>query len=279
LNRTLETGKSRFENRREFLSSSFVFRLFTQPPDLPIARSSNGVLRAVKIGLFGGTFDPIHVGHVQAARAALRRLGLDRVLFIPTGYPPHKHGDHLTTFPQRYAMVALACAGDRRLVPSLLEAPTTEGKPCFSIDTVRKVRRVLHKSDRLFFLIGVDAFLELPCWKEFRKLLDLVDFIVVSRPGFDANEIRKVVPEEMILPGGVSHPARVPASAKRGSPDVIRLRSSAVHVLGGVHMPVSSHDIRQAIAAGRSVTGLVPRLVEEYILKEGLYRSRRPLLT
>ena len=166
--------------------------------------------------LFGGTFDPIHTGHVQAARAAARKFRLDRVLFIPTGNPPHKHGDHLTPFPHRYCMTVLACAGDRRLVPSLLEAPTAEGKPCYSIDTVRKVRRSLHKSDRLFFLIGVDAFLDLPHWKEYRRLLDLVDFIVVSRPGFDADEIRKVVPEEMSRPGAAHPHPRVSSSVRRG---------------------------------------------------------------
>jgi nicotinate-nucleotide adenylyltransferase len=217
----------------------------------------------VNIALFGGTFDPVHAGHVQAALAAARKFRLDRVLFIPTGNPPHKHGDRLTSFPQRYGMVVLACAGDQRLIPSLLEAPTQEGKPLYSIDTVRKVRRSLHKSDRLFFLIGVDAFLELPSWKEYRHLLDLVDFIVVSRPGFDANEIRKVVPEVMIPSGGTLN-----------RPDTIRLRRSTLHVLRGVHMPVASRDIREAIGSGRSVTGLVPPLVEEYILKEGLYRPR-----
>ena len=217
----------------------------------------------MNIALFGGTFDPVHAGHVQAALAAARKFRLDRVLFIPTGNPPHKHGDRLTSFPQRYGMVVLACAGDQRLIPSLLEAPTPEGEPCYSIDTVRKVRRSLHKSDRLFFLIGVDAFLELPSWKEYRHLLDLVDFIVVSRPGFDANEIRKVVPEVMIPSGGTLN-----------RPDTIRLRRSTLHVLRGVHMPVASRDIREAIGSGRSVTGLVPPLVEEYILKEGLYRPR-----
>jgi nicotinate-nucleotide adenylyltransferase len=156
-----------------------------------------------------------------------------------------------------------------------LEAPTPEGKPCYSIDTVRKVRRSLHGDDRLFFLIGVDAFLELPYWKEYRRLLDSVDFIVVSRPGFDANEIRKVVPEAMIRSGGAPHHPLVPSSVRRGLPDVIRLRRSTLHVLRGVHMPVASHDIRKAIGSGRSVTGLVPPLVEEYILKEGLYRPRR----
>ena len=216
----------------------------------------------MNIALFGGTFDPIHAGHVQAARAATRKFSLDRVLFIPTGNPPHKHHDHLTPFPQRYGMVVLACAGDARMIPSLLEAPRPDGKPCYSIDTVRKARRSLDKGDHLFFLIGVDAFLELPLWKEYRRLLDLVDFIVVSRPGFDANEIRKVVAEAMTSTSGA------------GQPDLIRLRRSTLHVLRGVHMPIASHDIRKAVGLGRSVTGLVPPLVEEYILKEGLYRPR-----
>jgi nicotinate-nucleotide adenylyltransferase len=234
----------------------------------------------VNIALFGGTFDPIHTGHLQAARAAARKFRLDRILFIPTGKPPHKHGDHLTSFPQRYGMTVLACAGDPRLIPSLLEAPTPEGKPCYSIDTVRKVRRSLGKNDQLFFLIGVDAFLELPHWKEYRRLLDLVDFIVVSRPGFDSDEIRKVVSKAMTSSGAAPHQLSAVSSVKRGlsggagQPDTIRLRHSTLHVLRGVHMPVASHAIRKAIAAGRSVTGLVPPLVEEYILKEGLYRPR-----
>jgi nicotinate-nucleotide adenylyltransferase len=252
----------------------------------PISRSSDhlilfGVLKTVNIALFGGTFDPIHAGHVQAACAAARKFRLDRVLFIPAGNPPHKYRDHLTPFPQRYGMVVLACAGDQRLIPSLLEAPTPDGKPRYSIDTVRKVHRSLRKSDRLFFLIGVDAFLDLPCWKEYRRLLDSVDFLVVSRPGFDANEIRKVVPAAMIRSGGAPHHPLLPSSVRRGlgggagRPEVMRLRRSTLNILRGVHMPVASHDIRKAIASGRRVTGLVPPLVEEYILKEGLYRPRR----
>jgi nicotinate-nucleotide adenylyltransferase len=218
----------------------------------------------VNIALFGGTFDPIHAGHVQAARAAIREFSLDRVLFIPTGTPPHKDHDGLTPFPQRYGMVVLACAGDRQLIPSLLEAPKPEGKPHYSIDTVRKARRALRRGDHLFFLIGIDAFLDLPCWKDYRRLLGLVDFIVVSRPSFDATEIRKVAPAAMTAPCGAA-----------GKPDTIRMRRSALHVLQGVDMPVASHQIRKMIALGQPVTGLVPPLVEEYILKEGLYRPRR----
>jgi nicotinate-nucleotide adenylyltransferase len=217
----------------------------------------------VNIALFGGTFDPIHSGHMQAARAAARKFQLHKILFIPTGNPPHKVRDGLTAFPHRFAMIALACGKDRRFVPSLLESPTPDGRPHYSIDTVCAVRRLLRPNDRLLFLIGVDAFLDLPHWKEYRRLLDLVNFIVVSRPGFDSAQIRTVAPRDLLRP-----------PKGREAHDTIRLRHTTIQVLHGVDVPVASRDIREAIRAARPVTGLVPGLVEQYILKEGLYRSR-----
>jgi nicotinate-nucleotide adenylyltransferase len=218
----------------------------------------------VNIALFGGTFDPIHTGHLEAARVAARQFRLDRVLFVPTGNPPHKVRDRLTAFPQRFAMVALACAKDPRFIPSLLEAPTADRRMQYSIDTVRAARRLLAARDRLFFLIGADAFLDLPLWKDYQRLLDLVNFIVVSRPGFDSNAFRNVIPPDLLaLASGVKEPGTV------------RLRHTRLHVLRGVNVPVAARDIRDAIEAGKRVTGLVPPLVEQYIVKEGLYRSRR----
>jgi len=214
----------------------------------------------MNIAIFGGTFDPIHAGHMAAARAAQHRFRLDRILFIPTGSPPHKIHDHLTDYAQRYAMVALACAGESSFVPSTIEAPSVDGLPRYSIDTVRAVRRNLRLHDRLFFLVGADAFLDLPHWKEFRRLLDAVEFIVVSRPGFDAEAIRGVPPPDLL-------PARrLPQKA-----GTLRLRHGAIHILHGVDAPVASRDIRQAVRARKPISGLVPKLVEEYILKEGLY--------
>jgi nicotinate-nucleotide adenylyltransferase len=217
----------------------------------------------VNIALFGGTFDPIHSGHLQAARDASRRFRLGQVLFIPTGNPPHKYRDRLSPFAQRFAMVALACAEDKRFIPSLLEAPTPDGAPKYSVDTVRAAKRLLRPGDRLFFIIGLDAFLDLPHWKEYRRLLGLVNFIVVPRPGFRLHGIRQVVPPDLLLK----------ARASIGS-DTLRFRHSTVHILRGVDVPVASRDIRRAIRAGRGVAGLVPPLVEQYIRKEGLYRPR-----
>src|SRR6516164_1126972 len=153
------------------------------------------VSRTVKIALFGGTFDPIHAGHLRAAKVAARKFRLDRILFIPSGDPPHKHRDRLTPFSHRFAMVALACQGDRRFVPSLLEAPRPDRRLQYSIDTARAVRKSLQPTDDLYFLLGLDAFLDLPHWRDYRCLFDLMDFIVVSRPGFRSQEIMKAVPE------------------------------------------------------------------------------------
>jgi len=161
-------------------------------------------------------------------------------------------------------MVALACAGNPGFVPSLLEAPRTDGRLHYSVATTKKVTRSLGAKDHLFFLLGLDAFLDLPHWKEYQRLLDLVDFIVVSRPGFSNTQVTSIVPPSLVRRG----------KGKSG-PDTIPLRKSLLHILRGVDVPAASHKIRATIHAGRRVAGLVPPLVEEYILKEGLYRSGR----
>jgi nicotinate-nucleotide adenylyltransferase len=215
----------------------------------------------VNIALFGGTFDPIHSGHIRAARAAARQFRLERVLFVPSGNPPHKVHNRLTSFHHRFAMVALACAGDPRFIPSLLEAPRDDGRPHYSVETVRRARRLLGAGHRLFFLIGADAFLDLPNWKDYRRLLASADFIVVSRPGFSEMEIWETIPRDLRPPKSV-----------RSSSATVRLRRTLVFILRGVNAPVASREIREAVRAGRHATGLVPPLVEQYIVKEGLYR-------
>lgn len=220
----------------------------------------------MKIAIFGGTFDPVHAGHLRAAEAAVRKYHLDRVLFVPTGCPPHKISGRLTEFHHRFAMVALACAGNPRLVPSALEAPDSKHSPHYSIDTARRLRRLAGPRDQLYFLVGMDAFLDLPHWRQFRHLLDLVNFIVVSRPGFDTREIQKVVPWDLLA-----------EARPRAMPSRLRLRKTTLHVLRGVDVPVASRDIRQAVRHQRNIRGGVPPLVEQYILKQGLYSSRNPL--
>src|SRR5271166_1498163 len=117
----------------------------------------------MNLALFGGTFDPIHRGHVVVARAAAAKFGLKQVWFVPADIPPHKQKTPITSFYHRYAMVTLAVAGEKSFLPSLVEAPNPdnanpERKPSYSVDTVRRVKKTLGKSDRLYFLIGMDAF-------------------------------------------------------------------------------------------------------------------------
>ncbi len=220
----------------------------------------------MKIAIFGGTFDPIHSGHMQAARAAAKVLHLNKVLFVPTGCPPHKTTNGLTEYHHRYAMVALACAEDSRFVPSLLESPDLHRGPHYSIDTVRRAKQALKSGDKLYFLIGIDALLDLPHWRQFRRLLDLTDFIVVSRPGFDSREIERALPHDLLER----------RRARRNSRE-IRLRHTTLHVLPDVEVPVASTDLRRAIQQKQGIRGLVPPMVEQYILKEGLYRAANQL--
>lgn len=113
----------------------------------------------MKVALFGGTFDPIHCGHLSAARAAREILGLDRVYFVPSGRPPHRTRQRLSAFEHRYAMVALACNGDPSFISCDAESPSVRGVH-YSIRTVRRFRKRLAPADHLFFIIGADAFLE-----------------------------------------------------------------------------------------------------------------------
>src|SRR5215469_15164554 len=118
----------------------------------------------MKIALFGGTFDPVHRGHLAVARAAAQKFSLDLIYFAPADIPPHKQKRVLADFRHRFAMLALATAGHKRFVPSLIDAPT--GRPNYSVDTVRRLKRSLGKRDDLYFLIGIDAFKDIHTWRK-----------------------------------------------------------------------------------------------------------------
>jgi nicotinate-nucleotide adenylyltransferase len=212
------------------------------------------------VALFGGTFDPIHTGHIAVAQAAQRRFHLDAIYFIPSSRPPHKTQRELLPFVHRYAMVALACAEHPHFVPSLAEAPPAGAAHIFyTIDTVRRFHRE-HPEDHLYFVVGADQFLELPTWKNYESLLDACDFIIASRPGFRLDALRLVIPPERL--------------ATTAAPDghKIALRKSTVHMLATVASHVSSTEIRERLAGKQTIHGLVPARVEEYILKQALYR-------
>jgi len=219
----------------------------------------------MKLALFGGTFDPVHRGHLAIARAATEKFGLDRIYFVPADLPPHKGNRHLTEFQHRFAMLALATADQERFVPSLLEADS--GQPNYSIRTVRRLKSLLDKSDTLYFLIGIDAFMEISTWKQPAQLLSECDFIVASRPGYSMADLAEALPEGVRPSGAVLQALR-----KQQPGDAIALPATRIHVLPDLNQTVSSTQIR---AAGhKSVQQLsryVPASVARYIKKERLY--------
>ncbi len=212
------------------------------------------------VALFGGTFDPIHAGHIAVAEAAQKRFHLDTVYFVPSSRPPHKAKPALTPFLHRYAMVALACADHADFQPSTAEAPDGATPHVFyTYDTVKKYRRE-HPDDHLYFIVGADQFLEIPTWRNYEALLDSCDFIIASRPGFRVDALRLVVPPEKL------------GRTQSSDPNAIVLRKSTVHILTTVASHISSTEIRQRLASRRNIHGLVPPRVEEYILGQALYR-------
>ena len=227
----------------------------------------------MNIALFGGTFDPIHRGHVIVARAAAAKFGLKQVWFIPADIPPHKQKTPILSFYHRYAMVALALAGEKAFVPSLLEAadPATDGsrrKPSYSIDTVRRVKATLGKSDHLYFLIGMDAFKDIAKWHEAGALLGECDFIVAARPGYSLADVASSLPGELRPGVAVTKLFR-----RRKMEGPLVLPGATLHMLPETHENVSATQIRAAVGRGGALKRLVPDAVAEYIQKEQLYRN------
>ena len=225
----------------------------------------------MNIGVFGGTFDPIHRGHITLARAALERCELSRVLFVPANVPPHRKDLPTAPYVHRFAMVALATANEKAFLPSLLEAPeevTGKPRPNYTIDTIRRLKQQLKKDDKVFFLIGIDAFLPIAKWHQAEALFKECEFIVASRPGHSLADVANALPENLRPSAAVTKPF-----AKQKAQGSLALKGATLHLLDDVHQPVSATAIRQAIAAKKPLGKLMDPLVAEYIKKMGLYRK------
>ena len=196
-------------------------------------RLSHVVVHSLKLAIFGGTFDPIHEGHLALAREAAARFQLDRVLLVPAAHPPHKADVTHAPYADRVRMAELACQGEPRFEVSRIEEDTARS---YSIDTVEKIRARLAPGDQLYFLIGADAFAEIRTWHRWRDVARGVRFLVASRPGHLYQS----------LPG------------------------VEFDRIDDIEVPISSSEIRRALASSRSPAGL-PADVLNYAVSHGLY--------
>jgi nicotinate-nucleotide adenylyltransferase len=230
---------------------------------------------SMNIGLFGGTFDPVHRGHLALAQAALDHYKLNRIYFVPANIPPHKQRQPLSPFINRFAMLALATAQEKAFVPSLLEAPE-EGvapgkdkreKPNYTIDTIRRLKQSFKASDRLFLLIGMDAFADIAKWHQSEALFRECEFVVANRPGYSLADVANALPESLRPRPEVTKPFQ-----KQAATGDLVLKGATIHLLEDLHQPASASAIRQAAAAGKSLARFVDAPVAEYIKKMGLYK-------
>ena len=202
-----------------------------------------------KIGIMGGTFNPVHHGHLVTAQEALDQFGLDEVIFIPTGDPPHKIEDLLAHAEDRYLMTVIATSSNSSFFVYRIEIDR-KGKS-YTIDTVKELRKLFGSGSELYFITGADAILEILTWKNTREIVTLAKFIAATRPGYDLSKIKEL------------------KTTLFDSEDEADRR---IFIMEIPALAISSTDIRQRIKIGRPVNYLVPEGVNNYILKHGLYK-------
>lgn len=200
------------------------------------------------IGVFGGTFDPIHMAHLAVAEAARDAVGLERVLFVPAGEPPHKRDRAITPAEHRLAMVEAAIAGNDGFAVNRMEMERSG--PSYTIDTVRALTADAGMAGRVALVLSAEAFLEFPTWREPVAILELAALVVAPRDGY---------------------PDATPAFLERAFPGV----ATRVVFLDGPRLRLSASELRTLASAGRSLRYLVPDAVAAYIGDHALYRNQR----
>jgi nicotinate-nucleotide adenylyltransferase len=199
----------------------------------------------MRVALFGGSFDPPHHGHLAIATAAADAFALDSVFFAPAGRQPLKLDGTVASFEDRLAMVELACLGDPRFTVSELDAPRADGAPNYTVETLSELAQRMPEA-KLFNLVGADSFLGLPRWHEPERLLQLAEWIVVSRPGFPIASLSSL--------GLVAH------------------QQSRVHLLDNVHDDTAATGLRERLEAGDPCIDLIAPRVMDYIQSHHLYQ-------
>jgi nicotinate-nucleotide adenylyltransferase len=220
-----------------------------------------------RIAIYGGTFDPVHAGHLQIARKVLQLFAIDEFLFVPARVAPHKHDREVSSAFHRYAMLALATKADPRLCISTFELDAPERR--FTVDTLQHFRSQLGGSVDLFFVMGADSWAEITNWREWQRLLTLAHVVVVTRPGYDfgADHVGQATEENVINLRGLAEVTyRVSA-----------LSAKKVFVTDTVMLDVSATEVRTAAREDRHeiLEKLVPLEVADYIRKYKLYRNQQ----
>ena len=197
-----------------------------------------------RFGLMGGTFDPIHMGHLILAEQARERFALERVLFVTSAIPPHKLNESVTNVAHRLEMTRLAVADNEFFECSTIEIE--RGGPSYTIDTVRQVLNLYGPESTVYVLLGADEGQDLMKWREPYEIAKLARIVIANRPGLALGDVIESLPQDMA--GGI-----------------IALEMPGVDI--------SSTDLRERVRSGRSIRYLVPRVVEDYIWSKGLYRQ------
>ena len=219
-----------------------------------------------RIGLFGGTFNPIHLGHIQVVREVKTGFGLDKILIIPSALPPHKELDGVVNAEDRLEMIRLAFSDDPNLVISDVELKRSG--PSYTIDTVRHFKSISPENTELYLIVGLDAFLEIDTWKSYDDLFLLIPFIVMYRAIDKENSAElkwkslKNYLQSKISKGYTFSPTRS---------SFIHDKKQPVCMFNVTPVDISSTAIRKRIIEGRSIQGLVPDIVEDFINTKGLY--------
>lgn len=213
----------------------------------------------MKWGLLGGTFDPIHTGHLRCAEEVREMFGLDRVVFMPAARPPHKTHYEISAFTHREQMVRLAIADNPYFECSDVEEQR-EGRS-YSIDTVSYFQEQYPHDLEIYYIVGQDAFQAIQTWKDWEKLLTLCHFVVMTRPGYENRSLAGIVPSAF----AETFTYRKQDRGFRGP------RGCSIYFREVTFLDISSSRIRQALGEGRSIRYLVPDPVIHYLSEQGLY--------
>lgn len=212
------------------------------------------------IAIIGGTFNPIHYGHLRAAEEVSELLGLARVLFIPACLPPHKVEDAITAPTDRLEMVRLATSDNEHFEVSDMEIK--RGGRSYTIDTLEELKKLSPGELKTTVIVGADSFNEISTWREYEKLFTVADFAVVPRPGYPGKNIEEALPVELARKFCYDKKLKAYVNAD----------GCRVSFVDTTPFDISSSGIRARVKAGRSIKYLVPPRVEEYIAGKGIYK-------